>query len=264
MPPELVAIAVISTKMLVTALFVVAATVTAERAGALVGALVATLPVGAGPAYVFLALDHDSAFIAQSALGSLAINAVNVVFALSYALLAQRHRLAFIMPVILTMWAILAMALESISWTLLTALLLNIAVVPISLIIGRRLRDVPMPVVKRQWYDPLVRAVMVSLLIGTLVTISSLIGPTASGIIAVFPIVLIGIMFILHNRVGGPATAAVLANGISGLVGFGLATIMLHLTAVPFGSAIGLTLALFVSIGWNISVWAARRRGIPI
>jgi hypothetical protein len=264
MPPELVAIAVISTKMLVTALFVVAATVTAERAGALVGALVATLPVGAGPAYVFLALDHDSAFIAQSALGSLAINAVNVVFALSYALLAQRHRLAFIMPVILTMWAILALALESISWTLLTALLLNIAVVPISLIIGRRLRDVPMPVVKRQWYDPLVRAVMVSLLIGTLVTISSLIGPTASGIIAVFPIVLIGIMFILHNRVGGPATAAVLANGISGLVGFGLATIMLHLTAVPFGSAIGLTLALFVSIGWNISVWAARRRGIPI
>ncbi len=264
MSPELVAIAVISSKMLVTALFVVAATVAAERAGALVGALVATLPVGAGPAYVFLALDHDAAFIAQSSLGSLAINAVNVVFALSYALLAQRYRLAFIMPAILAMWAILALALESMSWTLLTALLLNIAVVPISLIIGRRLRDVPMPVVKRQWYDPLVRAVMVSLLIGTLVTISSLIGPTASGIIAVFPIVLISIMIILHNRVGGPAAAAVLANGISGLVGFGLATIMLHLTAVPFGSAIGLTLALFVSIGWNISVWAARRRGIPI
>jgi hypothetical protein len=264
MPPELVAIAIIGTKMLVTALFVVAATVAAERAGALVGALVATLPVGAGTAYVFLALDHDAAFISQSALGSLAINAVNVAFALAYALLAQRYRLAFIMPLILAMWLILALVLESITWTLLTAFLLNIVVLPICLVIGRRLRDVPMPVVRRQWYDPLVRAVMVSMLIGTLVTVSSLVGPTASGIIAVFPIVLISIMIILHNRVGGPAAAAVLANGISGLVGYGLATVMLHLTAIPLGSAIGLTLALCVSIVWNISVWAARRRGIPL
>jgi hypothetical protein len=264
MPPELAAIAVIVIKMLVTALFVVAATVTAERAGALVGALVATLPVGAGPAYVFLALDHDAAFIAQSALGSLAINAVNVVFALSYALLAQRHRLAFIMPTILTLWAILALVLESISWTLLTAFILNIIVLPICLMIGRRLRDVPMPVVRRRWYDPLMRAAMVSLLIGILVTVSFHVGPTASGIIAVFPIVLISIMIILHRRVGGPAAAAVLANGISGLAGFGLATIMLHLTAIPLGSAIGLTLALGVSVTWNVSVWALRRRGIPI
>ena len=33
------------------------------------------LPVSAGPAYVFLALDHDPQFISQSALASLALNA---------------------------------------------------------------------------------------------------------------------------------------------------------------------------------------------
>ena len=49
-------------KMAVTALFVSVATVIAERLGPTVGALVATLPVSAGPVYVFLALDHDSAF----------------------------------------------------------------------------------------------------------------------------------------------------------------------------------------------------------
>ena len=80
--------------MAVTAAFVVAATVTAERAGPLVGGLVATLPIGAGPVYVFLALDHDAHFIAQSALGSLATNALNVVFALVYTLLAQKRSLA--------------------------------------------------------------------------------------------------------------------------------------------------------------------------
>ena len=76
-------------KMAVTAAFVVAATVTAERAGPLVGGLVATLSLGAGPVYVFLALDHGAPFIAQSAVNSLAINNVNVIFALTYALLAQ-------------------------------------------------------------------------------------------------------------------------------------------------------------------------------
>jgi Ca2+/H+ antiporter len=43
-------------KMVVTALFVSVATVIAERLGPTVGALVATLPVSAGPVYVFLAL----------------------------------------------------------------------------------------------------------------------------------------------------------------------------------------------------------------
>ncbi len=47
------------------------ASMVAERSGPLIGALVATLPVSAGPVYVFLALDHDAAFIAQSALASL-------------------------------------------------------------------------------------------------------------------------------------------------------------------------------------------------
>ena len=81
MSPELSFALILIVKMAITAAFVVAATVTAERAGPLVGGLVATLPIGAGPAYVFLALDHDASFIAQSAVASLAINAVNAVFA---------------------------------------------------------------------------------------------------------------------------------------------------------------------------------------
>src|SRR5512146_553916 len=89
MSPALYFALALFVKMGITAAFVVAATVTAERVGPLIGGLVATLPIGAGPVYVFLALDHDSHFIAQSAVASLAINAVNVIFAMSYALLAQ-------------------------------------------------------------------------------------------------------------------------------------------------------------------------------
>jgi hypothetical protein len=72
-----------------TALFVTATTIIAERLGATVGALVATLPVSAGPVYVFLALDHDSAFISSSAIASLALNSATAIYLTTYVLIAQ-------------------------------------------------------------------------------------------------------------------------------------------------------------------------------
>src|SRR5512134_3460085 len=94
MSPDLAFWLALIVKMAVTAGFVVVATATAERAGAFVGALVATLPIAAGPAYVFVAFDHDAGFIATSALSSLAINAMTAIFALTYAAMAQRYALA--------------------------------------------------------------------------------------------------------------------------------------------------------------------------
>ena len=105
-------------KMAITAGFVLAATMTAERAGPLVGGLVATLPIGAGPVYVFLALDHDAHFIAQSAVASLAINAVNVIFALVYALLAQRRSLIVSLPGAFLVWLVLALIVHAMPWSL--------------------------------------------------------------------------------------------------------------------------------------------------
>jgi hypothetical protein len=65
-------------------------------------------------------------------------------------------------------------------------------------------------------------------------------------------------MVILHRRVGGPATAAVLANAVPGLAGFGAALLTLHLTAVPLGSALALIVALGVSVAWNAGLYATR------
>src|SRR5271168_2148804 len=91
MPPELTFLLLLLVRMAVAAAFVVSASIIAERAGPAIGALVTTLPVSAGPAYAFLALDHDAAFIAQGALASLPINAATVWLALTYVVLAQRR-----------------------------------------------------------------------------------------------------------------------------------------------------------------------------
>jgi hypothetical protein len=55
-----------------------------------------------------------------------------------------------------------------------------------------------------------------------------------------------------------------MANAVLGLVGFAFACITLNLTAVPFGSAIGLSLALAASIGWSLLVLLARRHGVAV
>src|SRR5215472_14305998 len=113
--PQLLAFAL---KIGLTATIVVAAATATERAGPLLGALIVTLPIGAGPSYVFLALQHEPEFIAASALGSLGVNALNGVFSLVYAALAQRRGLFVSVATALAVWIILAAALRSVEWTL--------------------------------------------------------------------------------------------------------------------------------------------------
>ena len=101
---------------------------------------------------------------------------------------------------------------------------------------------------------------MVAALVATVVALSGWVGPSITGILALFPVVFTSLMLILHPRIGGPATAAVIANSAWGLMGFGLAIAVLHLAALRFGSAADLSLALAVCVGWNLTLWWSGRR----
>lgn len=72
----------------VTAIVAALVSVIVEAAGPVIGALAASLPVSAGPTYVFLSLTHDASFVSASALGSFAANAATIVFLATYALIA--------------------------------------------------------------------------------------------------------------------------------------------------------------------------------
>ena len=264
MPPDFYFVLTLLAKMAITAAFVVAATITAERAGPLVGGLVATLPIGAGPAYVFLALEHDSHFIAQSAVASLAINAINATFAVSYTLLAQKRSLGVSLGGTYVVWGVLALTVNSVQWSVGPAIVLNIVALGCGVWLVRPLRHVPMIRMLRRWTDYALRGGLVALVIGVLVTFSARIGPYLSGLLAVFPVVLTSIVLILHNRVGGRPTAAVLANAVLGLVGFAFCCLALHVTAEPLGKWAGLAIALAVSVGWSVTVLFARKAGVKV
>jgi hypothetical protein len=139
-------------------------------------------------------------------------------------------------------------------------LIANVAAFAICVPLMQRFRHVRMPLITRRWYDIPLRASMVAALVATVVTLSGWVGPAITGILALFPVVFTSLMLILHPRIGGPATAAVIANSAWGLMGFGLAIAVLHLAALRFGSAIGLSLALTVCVVWNLTLWWSGRR----
>jgi hypothetical protein len=264
MSPDLAFWLGLALKLAITASFVILALVAAERGGPLVGAMIASLPVSVGPSYVFLALDHDTSFIAAGALASLVANAATCLFALAYTVVAQRHGATVSLAAALAAWAATMSAVMRIEWTFLHAVVLTAAVFAVALPLSSRFRHAPMHIPARRWYDVPLRASLVALLVCLVVTLSTRVGPVVSGALAVFPVVFTSLILILHPRVGGRANAAVIANALSGMIGYAMAISVLHLTAVPLGAPLALTLALAVAIGWNLLVWNARQRGIPI
>jgi hypothetical protein len=260
MSPDLVFILVLALRMAVAAIFVVTASIITERSGPVIGALVATLPISAGPSYVFLALDHDAAFIAEGALASLAINAATLFLMLTYVMLAQRQNALVSIAGAMAVWIFLAVLERMIPWSLVGGLLANAIAFAICLPPLRHYRHVKMPLITRRWYDIPLRAALVATLVATVVTLSGWVGPSVSGTIALFPVVFTSMMLILHPRIGGPPTAAVIANGGWGLIGFGIAIAVLHVAALRFGSAIALSLALGTCVSWNLGLWSNGRR----
>lgn len=252
----------LAVKLLLTAGIVVAASLIAERVGALTGALVATLPVTIWPAYVFLSLDHDAAYIAQAALSGLVINAVTAPFLLLYALLAQKRGVFVSLTLAVACWISLALLARSIGWTFASAALLNLIVYPACLWLGRAMRTATMPQLRHAWYDLPMRTFLVCALMATILQASRFVGPFLTGILAVYPISSTSLILIMQPRVGGRAAAAVSANCLWSLFGISFGLAALHLSIVPFGAAFALTAALAVPVAWNLTVWLVHRRAV--
>jgi hypothetical protein len=253
----------LAAKLLATAAIVVGASVIAERAGALTGALVATLPVTIWPAYVFLSFDHDAAYLSDAALSGLVINAVTGLFLLDYAALAQKRGLIISLTAAIACWISLAVLTRSIGWTLATAALLNLIIYPACLWLSAAMRKTAVPQVSHAWYDLPMRTILVCALMATILEASHWAGPNLTGILAVYPISSTSLILILQPRIGGRATAAVSANSLWSLLGISVSLAALHFSIVPLGAplslALALALALAIPLAWNLIVWAVHR-----
>jgi hypothetical protein len=264
MSPELLFWSELALKMAMTATIVVVVSVVVERSGPFVGALIAALPTAAGAAYIILAVEHPPGFIAASAVGSAAATAGVSIFALVYTGLAQRHGVVLSVSLAIIVFFAAAAALRVVAWTPLTALVLNVAVFGITVPLSWRYRTSgpPTKFMRSPWDIP-VRAVSAAIVVVIVTTISTSIGSFASGMFAVFPIVMACSAVILHLRVGGRVAASMFAHSQVALVGLWLGFLALHYLVAPVGVSGALLLALCVCIGWSGLLWLVRSRKRP-
>jgi uncharacterized membrane protein (GlpM family) len=260
MSPELVFLIELAAKMTLTAVIVVIVSVAVERSGPFIGALIAALPTAAGAAYIILAFEHPPAFIAASAVGSAAATAAVSIFCLVYTGLAQRHGLVLSLGIAVAVWFVAAAALRLNTWTPVTALILNVAVFGITVPASWRYRTSGPPAqFLRTSYDVPLRAFTAAVVVALVTTISNSIGSFASGVFAVFPIVMGCSIVILHPRVGGVASASMMAHAQVALNGLWLGFLAMHYLA-PFGVWGAYALGLAVCVSWSGLLWLIRAR----
>lgn len=238
-------------KMVATGLIVVAASVVAERAGPLFGGLIASLPVAAGPGYVFLAFDASPDFIAASALMSLVANAAMPPFLLVLTRLAPRCAAPMALGAGLLAWLALVLALRPWEWSWVGAVLANLFSFAACGALLRLPTVGPLPKLRRHWSELPLRALLVGGVVAIVVTLAQGLGPRFSGIGVVFPVAFSSLAFILHVRLGGKVAAVTLGGALLPMLGFAGALLTVHLTALPAGVWPSLGLALLVSLAWS-------------
>lgn len=257
---EPLSLAALAAKVAAAAAIVVAASRAAERAGPFLGAMVATLPVSTGPIYVFLAMDHGVAFVAEAAVTSVAGVAAIAAFVAGHALAAQRFATAGSLAIATLVWSAAALALQLRAWTFLEACLLFAGSLTAALLGLRRFALAAAPAAgTRTRLDLPLRALLVAALVVATTLAGNVFGPAVTGVLATCPVVFTSLIVILQPRGGGAFATAVLVNGLKGLAGFGAALAVLHVAALHLPAAPALLIALGVAVGWNLLLTMLRR-----
>jgi len=250
-------------KALSTAAVVVLASVMAEAFGPFWGALVTSLPIATGPAYVFLALDHSDSFIATAALNSFVSISALLVFLITYALIGQRLRPLLSLGSALLTWMVASLILRMINWTVPLALLMDTVAFFAAFRIARRVQVVlpfPRKPMARRWYDLPLRGAIVGSFVLLVVSVADLLGPQATGIASVFPITLTSLLLLLRPRVGAAEAVMVTLITVRGMIGLSGFLMTLHLTAIPLGAPWALVAGLGTSFAWSGVMMARRKR----
>ena len=252
---------VLAAKVAAAMTIVVTAARVAERAGPFLGAMIATLPVSTGPIYVFLALEYNSAFIAESAISSVASVAGAVGFVAGHAFAARRFATAGSLAIATLAWLSVALLLQLHKWSFIEACLLVAASFALAFLSLRRFEiGAPAATGSATRFDLPLRALLVAAVVVATTLASRASGPALTGVLATYPVVFTSLILILQPRGGGAFASAVLVNGLKGLLGFGTSLAVLHVAALHLGSAPALVLALIVAVGWNLTLTLSRRK----
>ena len=197
------------------------ASLAGRRWGPAVSGWLVGLPLTAAPVCFLLALEHGPAFAAQVALGTLAGNVSQILFAVAYAWLARGHGWPLacaggsaVFAVSTTLLAGLRLPLPALAVGVVIVLVLGLRAVPR---VGERaMASTPPP----QRWDLPVRMLVATLIVGVLVGVAPALGPRVTGMLSPFPVYAAILAVFAHRGEGAAAAVSVMRGLLAGLFGF--------------------------------------------
>jgi hypothetical protein len=232
----------LTVKLLVTPLMVLAASLAARRWGDAIGGWLVGLPLTSGPVALFLAIERGTDFASRAAGGSLAGVAAQAAFCVAYMALASRGLMAALTAAGV---AYVGSAAALVTANLSRPALFLVAVGALTAVLTVMPRK-PVAIGKAVgWRDVAARMATTTALVVGLTSAASALGPQVSGATASFPVIGASMAAFAHRGVGPAAAVAVMRGMISALYAFAALFLVLGatLTRLPLAEAFALATA---------------------
>jgi hypothetical protein len=107
------------------------------------------------------------------------------------------------------------------------------------------------------------RAAIVVAVVVSVILVSERVGPSVTGIAALFPASYSSFILLMHRRLGGPVVAAAFINGLVMLVGFTAFLLAIHLFARAGYAWTGIGVGLALPLAWSALLLALMRLRSP-
>jgi hypothetical protein len=212
-------------KTLFTGMILLAASLAAERAGVLIAAIIVTLPLNAGPGFLFVALDTTPDFLARGGQASFTATLAVHTFTTAFAWASGRLKgFWLIWAVALVAWLVVSVPLVQFNITLTAAVILVACSFALShLLRDRRYDQGSAPThAKRQVGIRflLVRALIGGSVVALTASAAKYLGPDLTGLGFAFPVMLTASAWMLYTAYGPTFAAATISNTRKGLISY--------------------------------------------
>ncbi|MCW5576135.1 MAG: hypothetical protein KIT13_08570 [Burkholderiales bacterium] len=246
-------------KLLIVPALIALVTLAGRRWGPAVAGWLSAFPVVAGPILWFIALEQGAAFAAQAAVGTLSAVLGMLAFGLSYAWAATRFPWPLSLPLAYAGYALAVLLLEWWNAPLPAAVagvLLGLWLVP--RFYPRLQAAAAAP--SKPPRDMLLRMALGALLVLGVTYSAAQLGPSLSGILAMFPVMGTVLVLFTHRSAGAAAAVQLLRGMVLGFYAFGTfcAVLAWSLSVTGVGMAFLWALAVAAVVQGLSRLWLIR------
>jgi len=230
-------------KLTLVPIFVAGVTLGSRRWGPRIGGWLNAVPMVAGPALLFLAVEQGTAFAAHAALNTLAGLIGVAAFCLAYGWAALRAPWWGALAAGWSAFALTTFILHGVPWRPWAALVASAAAFGLARVVLPRLRGAPRQAPPPAWDLPLRMGAAVVLVVAV-TSLAEKLGPRLSGTLTPIPIASAILLGFTHAQQGATAAIAFLRTFLPAMWSFVLFCFVLTLALVPFGWLLGFVAAL--------------------